>query len=128
MLNSITLHGRLTHDMELKTTPNGISVCRFCVAVESGYGEKKRVDFIDCVAWRGTAEFLCKHFAKGQETALCGRLETQTWEDKEGRKRKTVKVNVREADFCGKRESSPPAGESELLEGFEELLDDDLPF
>ncbi len=72
VLNTVALHGRHAAAPELKYSPNDIAVASFSLAVNSGHGDKQKVAFIDCVAWRGTAEFICKYFAKGQGTGLSG--------------------------------------------------------
>ena len=91
MINTVVLMGRLTADSELKTTPSGISVTSFRIAVDRSYsprdGGERQTDFIDIVAWRGTAEFVCKYFGKGQMIAVTGRIQTRNYEDKGGSKR-----------------------------------------
>lgn len=98
MLNNVNVMGRLTADPELKKTPNGVSVCSFTLAVERDIADKqtneRAVDWIDCVAWRGTADFLAKYFSKGRMVAAVGRLQTRTWEDKQGSKHKTTEIMV----------------------------------
>lgn len=137
MINLAMIHGRITADPELRRIQSGKAVCGFCVAVDTGYGEKKQAQFIDCVAWEKTAEFLCKYFTKGQEIAVTGQLQTRTWEDKRGGKHKATELLARELDFCGKRDPDalppgfygptkakplPPAYPDELYS------DQDLPF
>ena len=96
MLNHITIMGRLVRDPELRRTGSGIAVASFCVAVDRDYGKnengEKEVDFIDCIAWRNTAEFMEKYFSKGRMAVVSGRLQTRTWTDKEGNKRKAFEV------------------------------------
>lgn len=113
MISQVVLHGRLAHSPELKHTQNGVAVCSFTVANETGLGENKRVHFIDCVAWRGTAEFICKYFRQGQGVVVAGRLQARTWEDREGGRRKAVEVVVEQADFCGPKggQAAPPLPE-----------------
>lgn len=104
MLNISTLMGRLTADPELRRTPNGVSVTTFNIAVERTYtpqGQEKQADFIDIVAWRNTAEFVCKYFSKGRLIALNGSIQTRTYEDKEGHKRKAFEVVADNVFFCG---------------------------
>lgn len=89
MLNTVILMGRITQDLELKQTQNGTSVLSFNVAVDRGYvkqGEERQTDFITCVAWRQTAEFISKYFSKGRMIALEGNLRTRTYDDKNGSK------------------------------------------
>lgn len=104
MLNISTLMGRLTADPELRRTPNGVSVTTFTIAVERTYtpqGQEKQADFIDIVAWRNTAEFVCKYFSKGRLIALNGSIQTRLYEDKEGHKRKSFEVMADNVFFCG---------------------------
>lgn len=141
MINLVVLHGRLTAAPELRHTQNDTPVCSFAVAVSTGTGEKQRTHFIDCVAWKQAAEFLCTYFTKGQELAVSGELQTRSYEDKQGNKRKAVEVVVRNIDFCGPKhtEDTMPPGwfgkgndrppQSGSLSGEpEECGDDDLPF
>ena len=95
MLNRIVLMGRLTRDPELRKTQLDTSVCSFSLAVDRDYkkdGEKKETDFIDIVAWRATAEFVSKFFAKGRMAVVEGRLQIRDWTDKEGNKRRSAEV------------------------------------
>lgn len=104
MLNISTLMGRLTVDPELRRTPNGVSVTTFTIAVERTYtpqGQEKQADFIDIVAWRNTAEFVCKYFSRGRLIALNGSIQTRFYEDKEGHKRKAFEVVADNVFFCG---------------------------
>ena len=99
MLNHITIMGRLTRDPELRRTGNGIAVASFTVAVDRDFAQdgKKETDFIDCVAWRQTGEFVSKYFKKGSMIVVKGRLQIRSWNDKDGNKRKTAEVV---ADNC----------------------------
>ena len=95
MLNSVCLMGRLAVDPELKTTPSGASVCNFRLAVERTYqpkGQEKQTDFIGVVAWRGTAEFVSRYFRKGQLVAVQGSIQTRSYTDKDGNKRRSAEV------------------------------------
>lgn len=95
MLNVTILMGRLTKDPEIRRTDSGKSVAGFTVAVDRDYtpkGQEKETDFLDCVAWEGTADFLGKYFHKGSMVALQGRLQKRSWTDKEGNKRWTTEV------------------------------------
>lgn len=134
MLNSVVLMGRLTKTPELKQTASGTSVCGFSVAVDNGYGENKKTDFISCVAWRSTAEFVSKHFTKGQMIALSGRISTRSYDDN-GTTRYTTEVVAREVAFCGSKtegqsnEISTPVPNITPTDDFVVLTDsDDLPF
>ncbi|MBR3973043.1 MAG: single-stranded DNA-binding protein [Oscillospiraceae bacterium] len=100
MLNHITIMGRLTRDPELRRTGSGVAVASFTVAVDRDYkaeGQDRETDFIDCVAWRNTGEFVSKYFHKGSMIVVSGRLQIRSWTDKEGNKRRTAEVV---ADNC----------------------------
>lgn len=101
MLNIVVLMGRLTKDPELRYTGSGTPVCSFNLAVNYGYGEKQRVDYINCVAWNKTAEFVSKYFSKGKMIALEGRIATRSWDGQNGKKRYVTEVVVQEASFAG---------------------------
>lgn len=96
MLNHITIMGRLVRDPELRRTGTGVAVTSFTLAVDRDFnpkdGGEKEVDFIDCNAWRGTAEFVGKYFTKGSMAIVSGRLQIRTWTDKEGNKRRNAEV------------------------------------
>lgn len=145
MLNKVILMGRLTADPELKQTANGVSVSSFSIAVERQYttqGQDRQTDFINIVAWRQTAEFICKYFKKGQMIALEGSVQTRNYEDRQGSKRTAFEVVVDQAHFCGGKNEgtarpaaanvpkAAKAGELDNLDGFEEIGtdDSDLPF
>ena len=114
MLNRIILMGRLVADPELKQTPNGISVATFCVAVDRNYQSKnaneKQTDFINCVAWRQTGEFISRYFAKGRMIALEGSLQSRRYEDKTGAKRTAYEVVVDQAYFADSRPGGAQGG------------------
>ena len=132
--NKTILGGRLTADPELKTTPNGVSVTSFSIAVtRKGTKDDPKTDFINCVAWRGTAEFIQKYFSKGSSICVVGNLQTRTWEDGNGNKRYATEVIVEEASFVDSKGDAPgnafitPTNGTEAV--FEELGDGDtLPF
>ena len=96
MLNHITIMGRLVRDPELRRTGSGIAVASFTVAVDRDFGGRdggeKETDFIDCVAWRQTGEFVSKYFTKGRMIVVSGRLQIRSWTDKDGNKRRTAEV------------------------------------
>lgn len=96
MLNRITIMGRMTKDPELRRTESGLSVTSFTVAVDRDFsgkdGSDKETDFIDCVAWRQTADFVSKYFTKGRMIVVSGRLQIRSWTDKEGNKRRSAEV------------------------------------
>lgn len=109
-MNKAILMGRLTRDPELRATGSGINVCTFTIAVNRRFvkaGEERQADFISCVAWRQTAEFICKYFTKGRMIAVSGAIQTRTWDDKEGKKQYTTEVVVDDAYFA---DSNPNAG------------------
>lgn len=109
MLNSIVIMGRLVATPELKKTPSDISVTTFTVAVERDYvakGQDKQTDFIDVVVWRHTAEFVTKYFFKGSMIAVEGQLQTRSYEDSNGNKRKAVEVVANKVSFCGSKSES----------------------
>ena len=109
MLNHITIMGRLTRDAELRRTGNGTAVASFTVAVDRDYSQngQEETDFIDCVAWRGTGEFVSRYFAKGSMIVVSGRLQIRTWTDKDGNKRKAAEVVADEIYFGeGKRDGN----------------------
>ncbi len=104
MLNSVILMGRLTADPELRSTQNGTSVTQFTLAVDRDFvkqGEERQTDFISCVAWKQTAEFISKHFGKGNMLAVTGRLQSRTFDDKNGVKHYVTEVIVDKASFTG---------------------------
>ena len=96
MLNHITIMGRLTRDPELRRTGSGVAVASFTVAVDRDFsgrdGGERETDFIDCVAWRQTGEFVSKYFTKGSMIVVSGRLQIRNWNDKDGNKRRTAEV------------------------------------
>lgn len=109
MTNIIVLQGRLTTQPELKTTQSGTAYMKFCVAVERDYqakGEDRQTDFVDCLAWTKTAEFIEKYFDKGSMILLTGTLQTSNFTDKNGNKRKSVDVNVATVNFCGEKKTA----------------------
>ena len=103
MLNHIVIMGRLTRDPELRRTGSGVAVASFRVAVDRDFapkdGGERKTDFIDCVAWRQTGEFVSKYFTKGRMIVVEGRLEMRDWTDKEGNKRTSAEIIVANAYF-----------------------------
>ena len=144
MLNTVILMGRLTADPELRHTPNEIPVTTFTLAVDRSYvkqGAERPCDFIDIVAWRGQAEFVSKYFHKGQLVAIQGSIQTRTYTDKEGHKRKAFEIVADSVHFAepkrdgttapsARPDNQPPTSYSNGDTGdFEEIHDDDdLPF
>lgn len=141
MLNRSILQGRLCADPELKQTASGTSVCSFRIAVERNFADKdgnRQADFIDIVAWKGTAEFICKYFSKGNMILLEGSIQTRSYEDKNGNKRTAVEVVADQVYFCESKrreaETAAQDAESSYSQGqqadFQEIDGDssDLPF
>lgn len=104
-MNNCSFMGRITQDIELKNTPNGVAVCSFNIAVDRPRSKEKVTDFFTVVAWRNTAEFICKYFRKGQKIALTGMLTTRKWEDQNGNKRISYEIVADNAEFCEKSEN-----------------------
>lgn len=132
-MNVCTFVGRLTSDVELKTTTSGVSVASFNVAVDRAYkqkGQERQTDFIPCVAWRSTAEFISKHFRKGQRIAIKGELQSRQYTATDGSQRKVLEVIVDGAFFCeNKAEPSVEMAAAMNSNQFEEVIsDEDLPF
>lgn len=125
MYNHITVMGRIVRDIETRTTQNGTQIALFTIACDRGV--QKETDFIDCVAFKGTAGFVERNFHKGQLILVSGRLESSKWE-KDGQKRINWKVMVNEVNFCGDRHTNVTADVS--TGGFEEISDEDgeIPF
>ena len=115
MLNHIVIMGRLVRDPELRRTGSGVAVASFRVAVDRDFapkdGSERKADFIDCVAWRQTGEFISKYFSKGRMIVVDGRLEMRDWTDKEGNKRTSAEVVVANAYFGdSKRDDASNSG------------------
>jgi single-strand DNA-binding protein len=139
-LNKVILIGHLTADPELKSTPSGVSVTSFSIGVNRRYvkqGEQPQTDFINIVAWRSTADFICKYFKRGQAICICGSLQTRSFTAQDGTKRFVTEVVADEATFVEKKASAndngadigynPPA--EPTTPHFEEVdADEDLPF
>ena len=132
MLNRIVLMGRLTRDPELRRTQSGTAVVSFSIACDRDYaaqGAERETDFIDIVAWRGTAEFVEKYFSKGRMIVVGGRLQIRNWQDKEGNKRRSAEVVADNVYFGDSRpaqaEGSSGHGEADAFKDFPPL--DDFP-
>ena len=114
MLNHITIMGRLVRDPELRRTGSGIAVASFTVAVDRDFGGRdggeKETDFIDCVAWRQTGEFVSKYFTKGRMIVVSGRLQIRSWNDKDGNKRRTAEVVADNCYFGDSRRDGESTG------------------
>lgn len=132
-INKVILGGRMTADPELKQTPQGVSVTTFSIAVNRK-GKDAQTDFINCVAWRNNAEFICRYFKKGSSICISGSVQTRSYEDKQGVKRTVTEIIADEAYFVdskgdsGTSEQGTPTSTA-TQENFEEVSDDeDLPF
>lgn len=137
MLNCAVIMGRLTADPELRTTGNGIPVCTISVAVDRNYqreGQERPTDFLTVVGWRQTAEFIAKHFRKGQMIAVQGEIQTRKYEDKKGNKRTAVEIVADNVSFCGSKEQGETpktpynAPQSNISVPFDEEDFEHLPF
>ena len=131
-LNKTILLGRVTNELELKQTPKGVSVLAFTVAVDRNTKDKQ-TDFISCVAWRQTAEFISKYFGKGRMIAVEGQLRTRTFDDKNGVKHYVTEVYVDGASFTGEKKQNDihtnPADSIGNPDDYEDVLSDDsVPF
>ena len=115
MLNHIVIMGRMTRDPELRRTGSGVAVASFTVAVDRDFGGRdggeKETDFIDCVAWRQTGEFVSKYFTKGRMIVVSGRLQIKSWNDKDGNKRRSAEV-VAENVYFGDSKKEESNGNS----------------
>ena len=127
-MNKVILIGRLTADPELRKTASDVSVSNYTLAVKRAYskGGEAQTDFIDCVTWRGGADFAGKYLKKGMQIAIVGKIETRNWEDKNGNKRKAVEVKAEEQYFAEGKGSS----EVQIAPGVAVPIDidDDLPW
>lgn len=115
MLNVVAIMGRLVADPELKTAQQGTSVCSFRIACDRNFarqGEQRQADFIDIVAWRAQAEFVCKYFQKGSLIAIEGSLQTRQYQDKNGSNRTAVEVVTSNVSFAGSKAADKPAAAS----------------
>lgn len=127
-LNKVILMGRLTNTPECKQTANGVAVCSFTLAVERNYKDRdgnRQTDFIDIVAWRSTAEFVARYFDKGMQVAVEGTLQTRSYEDRQGNKRKVAEVAADQVYFADRRRGEKQG------QDFEDIVltdDGDLPF
>lgn len=130
--NKVFIGGRLTADPELKTTPSGISVTSFSVAVNryTKPGEEQKTDFFNCTAWRGLAEFISRNFHKGSSIMIVGSLQNRNWTDNDGKKRYATDILVDEAKFVDSRTDELKAEPNPYTEThLEEIPDnEDLPF
>lgn len=133
MLNTITIHGRLTQDVELKQTQSGVSVCNFTVAVERSYskGEDKLTDFFTIVCWRGLADMVAKYFTKGKEILVSGEMQSRKWQDNDGNNRVSWEIQANTVDFCGSKGNTNPITTNATQSNLDAAVDDtegDIPF
>lgn len=141
-MNKVILMGRLTKDPELRQSQNGISVARFTIAVNRRFAKdgQQQADFINCVAWRQTGEFITKYFEKGSMIAVVGSIQTRSWDGNDGKKQYATEVIVDEAYFTGSKSESSTGGNTDLSdsglddlnsqygEDFATIGEEDLPF
>lgn len=142
-LNKVILGGRLTADVEIKQTPSGVPVCNFSLAVNRKYSKdgNQETDFINCQAWRNTAEFIGKYFRKGSSLCVVGSIQTRSWQDQNGQKRYATEVIVDEAMFVDAKNDTQGTGTANPTNYTTEAdkaaqsanfvplnIDDDLPF
>lgn len=129
MTNVCTIMGRLVRDPELRHTTAGIPVCSFSIANErpvAGADGTRETDFVDCVAWRGAAEFAAKYFEKGRMVCVIGRFQSRKWQDKQGNNRLNWELVAEHVEFCG--DSAKKPAELPKADAFAELEEDDAPF
>lgn len=126
MMNHMILQGRLTTDPELRNTPSGVPVCSFTVAWSEKRKDQETKLFLPCTAWRTTAEMVARHFAKGKEIAVEGKLSAREWTDNQGNRRQTIEMTAERVHFCGPRQDGSQGASAA---GYE-VTDDagDLPF
>ena len=130
MLNHIVVMGRLTRDPELRKTASGVSVTSFTVAVDRDFTQQdgqKETDFLDVVAWRNTAEFAAKYFAKGRMAIVSGRLQIRNWEDKDGNKRRTAEILAENIYFGDSRKDDTASSTAAQSGGFTSNFSDTQP-
>ena len=126
MLNRIEVQGRLVRDPELRRTQSGVAVTSFTLAVERDYcetGKEREVDFIDCTAWRGTAEMIDKYFSKGRMMIVTGRLQIRNWQDKDGNKRRSAEIVVENVYFGDSKPQSDQSQQAAKSAEFSQLPD-----
>ncbi len=137
MINKVILMGRLTRDPEMRHTNSGTPVTTFSIAIDNGYGDNKRTDFVNCLAWNKTAEFVTKYFAKGKMIIVIGRITTRSWETQDGKRAYATEVIANEVNF-GESKTSPQlntpqtAAQPSMQDDDDDFTpldeDDDLPF
>ena len=131
MLNHITIMGRLVRDPEMRSTQSGVAVASFTLAVDRDFGGKdggeKQTDFIDCTAWRHTAEFVSKYFTKGRMAVVSGRLQIDNYTDNDGNKRRSAKVIADNIYFGDSKKDGATSGQSDEAASFTPAPSDFVP-
>ena len=138
MINKVILMGRLTRDPEMRHTNSGAPVTTFSIAIDNGYGDNKRTDFVNCLAWNKTAEFVTKYFTKGKMIVIAdGRISTRSWETQDGKRAYATEVVAKEVSF-GETKTSPQLNTPQTaaqppMQDDDDFIpldeeDDDLPF
>ena len=142
-MNKVILMGRLTRDVEMRQTPNGVSLARFSIAVNrrfAGKDAQQQADFINCVAWRQTGEFIARYFQKGSMIAVVGSIQSRNWDGNDGKKQYATEVIVDEAYFTGSKSENSTGSNTDLSdsglddlnsqygEDFATIGEEDLPF
>jgi len=131
MYNKVIVMGRITKDIELKTTPQGVTVTSFTVAVDRPYtakGQEKQTDFFNCVAWRSTAEFIAHYFGKGRMIHFDGELQNRSYTDKNGDKKTVTEIIVSSVQFTGEKPISQQTQQAPREEPQEQASGDNYPF
>lgn len=133
MINKVILMGRLTRDPELRHTGKGTPVTTFSIAIDNGYGDNKRTDFVNCLAWNKTAEFVTKYFTKGKMIVIAdGRISTRSWETQDGKRAYATEVIANEVNFGETKSSQQTATQRPMQDDDDDFTpldeDDDLPF
>lgn len=134
MINKVILMGRLTRDPEMRHTGKGTPVTTFSIAIDNGYGDNKRTDFVNCLAWNKTAEFVTKYFAKGKMIVIAdGRISTRSWETQDGKRAYATEVTAQEVSFGETKSSQQTATQPPMQDDDDDFTpldeeDDDLPF
>lgn len=124
-MNKVILMGRLTRDVEMRQTPNGVSLARFSIAVNrrfAGKDAQQQADFINCVAWRQTGEFIARYFQKGSMIAVVGSIQSRNWDGNDGKKQYATEVIVDEAYFTGSKSENSTGSNTDLSDsGLDDL-------
>lgn len=133
-MNKVILMGRLTKDPEMRQTQSGVNVCSFSMAVNRRFAKEgqQTADFLNCTAWRNTAEFIAKYFTKGNMISVVGSLQSRSWDGQDGKKQYATDIVIDEAYFTGSKENTSPSPSAmpNAFEGFTQVddVEGDLPF